>query len=234
MAAFNLEPSLRVERVARAVHGSAAAKVVTDKDTTSDAATPDPGATIMITSDAKTTPVDPLKSSSYIEDVTTLGFAILVGGVGSPPHIDSLHCIASQRMRTALAMGVIIQGVKYFHAVAPRGKQVQGFRRTLNRTRAVKMTKQQLQYRHAVCHKRVPEPFQGIHSMGWPSESSWDALDDAGVPKHFHELFAGDIYIVVDGSWHCVINHPSYNAGSVAYDDRWIGSISHYEQLIER
>jgi len=89
-------------------------------------------------------------------------------------------------------------------------------------------------FRDMLFQGRVPDPFQGVHSMGWLSEDDWLGMDSVGLSNHFHEVIAGDRYIVVDGAFHAVWNHPKYQPVSVAHDDLWTGSLSDSQVLVRR
>ena len=67
--------------------------------------------------------------------------------------------------------------------------------------------------------------------MGWPSERNWDAMKTEGINNHFHPVFAGDRYIVVDGTFHAVCNDSDLQPVAVAYDDHWIGGHSDLSRL---
>ena len=82
-------------------------------------------------------------------------------------------------------------------------------------------------YRKDIYNGDIPHPFQGLHSMGWPCMSQWaDFQSSKEFQKlsHFHEVFSGDRYIVVDGSWHAVVNNMDFQPAAAAFDDRWLGS----------
>ena len=65
------------------------------------------------------------------------------------------------------------------------------------------MTPEVKLYRETLYKGAVPPPYQGVHSMGWPCVDQWNAFKSKEAFQnlaHFHEVFAGDLYIVVDGS----------------------------------
>ena len=160
--------------------------------------------------------------------IINMSMALLVGGIGSPPHFDTLKNIASGDVRTALAVGYIIQGIKYFWAVPPKGGYAVHFHQVFPQT--VQPTKAEVMYRADLDNGVVPHPFQGEYSLGWPTVSQWVKIGKQ-IPNHFHEVIANDRYIVTEGSWHCVINHPDYQPVAVAHDDEWVGSQSDLQTL---
>ena len=155
------------------------------------------------------------------------GFSILAGGIGSAQHVDTLFDISTDVVNPHLAVGYIIQGIKYFWALPPKGghfaRYLEFFRERLpcNNTPEVKL------YRKDIYNGDIPHPFQGLHSMGWPCMSQWADFQSSKEFQnlsHFHEVFSGDRYIVVDGSWHAVVNNMDFQPAAAAFDDRWLGS----------
>ena len=165
-----------------------------------------------------------------------LCFGMLVAGEGSPPHIDTMTNIASCAIpgrpyrfsfAPSMALGTLIQGIKWIWALPPRGNYVQRFVDFHRRRPAVDMTQEQKQVRDDLHRGVSPTPFMGVHSTGWPSTNSWNAMKSEGeMPNHFHSLFPGDLNIVVDGSLHSVVNDPRFHTASLTFDDIWIGSNS--------
>ena len=169
-------------------------------------------------------------------------FAVLVGGDGSPPHIDTVtdllsgerslvRALARFLLELTMAVGYLAQGIKYFWTLPPKQGHARRFIE-FNRTRLpVDMTGGEREFRDRIFDDKVPYPFRGAFSMGWLSELDWKQMGDEGINNHFHRLVAGDRYIVADGAFHAVINHPLYQAVSVAHDDRWVASRSDLGRL---
>ena len=185
------------------------------------------------------------KDKTYLENVIHHAFAVLVGGVGSPPHIDSItdmmSCDGLQdeegelMLELSLAVGYLVQGIKYLWTLPPIGGQATKFLEFNRTITPVDETASQRKYRQSVLEEeRVPFPFQGKYSMGWPSEKDWKEMGEQGINNHFHTLVAGDRYIIVDGAWHAVVNRPSCQPVSVAHDDRWLGGRAELLRLLRR
>jgi hypothetical protein len=159
-------------------------------------------------------------------------FAVLISGKGSPPHIDTIAHLPSQRINskgklcyditTTLAVGYIVEGVKYFWALPPHGGASVEFMNFMRGRRPQDMTIRERDFRRHVLGDAMPHPFQGRSSMGWSSTVDWTTMGEKGINNHFHAVIAGDVYVVVDGSWHAVWNHVIYTPISVAHDDEWI------------
>ena len=199
------------------------------------------------------------KIATVDEGICALTMATLVGGYGSPPHIDtSVNLLSPSNVDLTTAVGHLIQGVKYFWAVPPKGGHAQkfldfyqtrlpvgldpkttkkclsDFRRhqaTGKEDSEVPDTVAQTVFRDAIYAGKVPHVFQGKFSMGWPSEAQWNEMKDHGVCNHFHALYAGDIYIVLDGVFHAVVNHPVYPPVATAQDDDWSASVADLRRL---
>ena len=181
------------------------------------------------------------QTSTLDANIIDFSFAVVIGGEGSPPHIDTITDLLSAdptdgddarfTLETSLAIGYIIQGIKYFWALPPRKGYSDRFIEFYRTRLPVDMTENQQTYREQIFDGDVPFPFQGRYSMGWPSEGDWDQMKIKGVNNHFHRVIAGDRYIIVDGAFHAVINHPWYQPAAAAYDDRWINSRSDLNRL---
>ena len=173
-----------------------------------------------------------LKGDPSLAELTVeLDFAILVGGTGSPPHVDSISNLLSRHQNAeghddwnvelTLAVGYLIQGYKYFWALPPRGDQVRNFLDYHRRNVPVGLTSRQQSFRADILTGTVPHPFQGNYSMGWSSEAEWRAMAERSINTHVHQLLPGDIYIVTDGTFHAVFNSVRYQPASAAHDDTW-------------
>ena len=170
--------------------------------------------------------------------VMRLVFATLIGGDGSPPHIDTMHNIVAMeedekalQFNLALAVGYVIQGHKYFWCLPPKGGHTQKFLDFYRHRKAVGQTVEESKYRSAIRHGRVPPPYQQAHSFGWSNVTDWDDMVSSGICNHFHPLRAGDLYVITEGTLHAAINDLVYHPVSVAYDDRWWASHSDLHQL---
>ena len=187
-------------------------------------------------------PVDKREGKTFDENVVYHSFAVLVGGCGSAPHVDTvtdmlssdssiLRELADFLLELTLAVGYIIQGIKYFWALRPKKGHADRFIE-FNRTRLpVDMTGGEREFRNRLFEGKVPYPFRGAFSMGWLSEQDWKQMGIEGISNHFHRVVAGDRYIVTDGSFHAVVNHPLYQPVAVAHDDRWVASRSDLNKL---
>ena len=172
-------------------------------------------------------------------------FAVLISGKGSPPHIDTIAHLPSQTwdsngrmcydVTTTLAVGYIVEGVKYFWALPPRGGAGVAYLNFMRGRRPQDMTIRERDFRRSVLGDTVPHPFQGRSSMGWPSTPDWTTMGENGINNHFHAVIAGDVYIVVDGAFHAVWNHVRYPPISVAHDDGWVcgGYVSDVCRLLQ-
>jgi hypothetical protein len=168
---------------------------------------------------------------SLAEATVDIDFAILVGGTGSPPHVDSISNLLSRHrneeglddwaVELTLAVGYLIQGYKYFWALPPRGDQVMDFLDYHRRHPPVGLTSRQQSFRADILGGTVPHPFQGNYSMGWSSEAEWRAMAEHSINTHVHRVLPGDIYIVTDGTFHAVFNSVQYQPASAAHDDTW-------------
>jgi len=177
--------------------------------------------------------VDGTRYDCKTADIISLCFGVLVGGWGSPPHIDTHHNMLTGDTRTSMAVGYIVQGIKYFWTLPPKGGYGHKFVRLLADCKSPGLTEAQLAYRQSFKDVESPHPFQGTFSMGWPSVSEWAHLSQH-VPGHFHIVQAEDRYIISDGSFHGVANHPRFPAAAIACDDDWIGSSSDFQALCPR
>jgi hypothetical protein len=174
------------------------------------------------------------KDMNLDECIVDFAFAVLIGGKGSPPHVDTIanllrpnNTSGKQRdwmVDLTLAIGYLIQGVKYFWALPPKGQHARRYLEYYEQRPPPSMTTAQKLFRKDILEGRMPHPFQGKYSMGWPSETDWRGMmENKGIPNHFHKLVAHDIYIVTDGSFHAAWNSPDYQTASVAHDDAWAG-----------
>jgi len=167
-------------------------------------------------------------------------FAILIGGTGSPPHIDTILTLHNREpppsdnvyVHTCLAVGYIIQGFKYFWALPPSGGYAQKFIDFYRDRVPPDITDAQARWHRDISDGRVPQPFQGERSIWWPSETAWDLMQgDCNINNHFHRLIPDDRYLVVDGVFHSVWNDVEFRPVSVAHDDEWYGSQSDLNAL---
>ena len=141
------------------------------------------------------------------------GFAILAGGIGSPPHVDTMYDISDCATNAHLAVGYIAQGIKYFWALPPKGGHFKRFLDFFRERSPVAITPEVKECRDTIYKGEVPPAYQGVHSMGWPCVDQWNVFKSTEAFQnlaHFHEVFAGDLYIVVDGSWHAVVNNVNF------------------------
>ena len=187
-------------------------------------------------------PEDKREGKTFDENLVYHAFAVLVGGEGSAPHIDTLtdllsvdsstsRALAEFLLELTLAVGYIIQGIKYFWAIRPKKGHADRFIK-FNRTRLpVDITGGEREFRDRIFDGKVPYPFRGAFSMGWLSEIDWKQMGVDGINNHFHRVVAGDRYIVVDGAFHAVVNHPRYQPVAVSHDDRWVASRSDLTKL---
>ena len=178
-----------------------------------------------------------------LSDLTVdLAFGILIGGLGSPPHVDTSPCPLTMfntakgevdsLVSLALAVGYLIQGRKYFWALPPRGGHTKSFLELYRDKSPNDISEYEDIFREDILKGGVPHPFQGQFSMGWPSEQEWDDMKKVeGVNNHFHPAIAGDRYIVVDGTFHAVCNDPDLQPVAVAHDDHWVGGYSDLAHL---
>lgn len=167
---------------------------------------------------------------------TFLAYGILIGGKGSPPHVDSMTNIMSRFIDDTgndnylvdleVAIGYLIQGKKYIWALPPKGGKSKLYLEFYRDKPSQLDTVAEQLWRGDIYSDGVPHPFQGEYSMGWPTEAEWDAMKGAGIHNHFHPLLAGDRYIVMDGSFHAVCNDPDLQPVSVAADDAWVTGYS--------
>jgi hypothetical protein len=181
-------------------------------------------------------------SESLDSNIMDLTFGVLIGGLGSPPHIDTItdvprgasemREISDYRIHTSMAMGVVIQGVKYFWAIRPKGKPIQDYLSWCRVNPPPELTAKQRDVRRMLLDGHMPYPFQGMWSMGWASERQWDSMPRAGICNHLHPVYGGDHYIVMDGCMHSVINNRRLQPAAVAFDDTWLGHGSYLEDWL--
>ena len=181
-------------------------------------------------------------SESLDSNIMDLTFGVLIGGLGSPPHIDTItdvprgasemREISDYRIHTSMAMGVVIQGVKYFWAIRPKGKPIQDYLSWCRVNPPPELTAKQRDVRRMLLDGHMPYPFQGMWSMGWASERQWDSMPRAGICNHLHPVYGGDGYIVMDGCMHSVINNRRLQPVAVAFDDTWLGHGSYLEDWL--
>ena len=129
-------------------------------------------------------------------------------------------------------MGVVIQGVKYFWAIRPKGKPIQDYLSWCRVNPPPELTVKQRDVRRMLLDGHMPYPFQGMWSMGWASERQWDSMPRAGICNHLHPVYGGDDYIVMDGCMHSVINNRRLQPVAVAFDDTWLGHGSYLEDWL--
>ena len=171
------------------------------------------------------------------ENTMKLAFAPLIGGEGAPPHIDTAGDLVSADgktyvLRLALAVGHIIQGIKYFWSLPPKGGHADKYLAFCQSHLPVDMTDAQRRYRQALMvDDEVPPPYQGCNSLGWPSEEDWNKMPAHDLPNHFHAVYSKDGYLVTDGSLHGVINDATYQPAAVACDDMWCAGCSDFSTL---
>ena len=167
------------------------------------------------------------------EAIVDRDFAILVGGKGSPPHVDTITNILSKHknaeghddwsVELTLAVGYLIQGFKYFWALPPRGQQVEDYLKYQREHEPVGLTAREKAFRADILNGRIPHPFQGRFSMGWSSEAEWRDMRPKGINIHLHKVLPGDVYIVAAGTFHAVFNDADKQPASAAHDDAWVG-----------
>ena len=178
-----------------------------------------------------------LPESKDVDELTIhLAFGLLIGGMGSPPHCDTMTNILSHLTNTngledvhvhlVLAVGYLIQGKKYFWALPPKDDYTKKFLDFYRDRPPTDITEEQQVFRDDILNGTIPHPFQGSFSMGWPTETDWDDMKFAGISNHFHPVIAGDRYIVMDGVLHAVCNDVDLQPVSVAHDDSWMGGYS--------
>ena len=159
-------------------------------------------------------------------------FAILAGGPGSPPHLDSMFSVRTRMRELNTAVGYVIQGCKYVWATSPIGDQVHTFAEFFDQETPWNEDRHAKEFRRAIRDREVPKAFQGVHSLGWPTVEQWTRYGANGNCNHFHVMLPGDVYIVIDGVWHCVINHHVFIPVGVAHDDEWVASNGTYHSYL--
>ena len=176
---------------------------------------------------------DVRRNATPHEVIQNVHYAVLVGGTGSPPHFDTFWHLSSNMIQCTDAVGIIIQGCKFFHAVPPNGTKLYTFEGFFRHREPCGRTDEHDQVRRDLANGVTPRVFQGTHCLGWPSIRQWR---EYGIENcnHFHALLPGDIYIVVAGAWHCVVNHRQFIPVSVANDQEWIGRDCIYDRLWPR
>jgi len=152
-----------------------------------------------------------------------LAHALLIGGKGSPPHIDTHVNLASGVWEVSNAVGYVAQGLKYIWCLPPKGQYGRKFVNYLSSNLSPGLTRKQGLYRSALLDNECTPPFANQNSMGWPAMSEWQCMSDT-LPMHFHQLQAGDRYYIGEGTFHSVVNHERYTPVSMACDEEWVGS----------
>ena len=139
-----------------------------------------------------------IKQGDLKESTLKLAFAALIGGKRAPPHVDTTGDLVSADGKTyvtrlALAVGHIIQGIKYFWSLPPKGGHADNYLAFCRSRQPVGMTEAQRRYRQVLMVDReVPPPYQGCNSLGWPSEEDWDKMPGQGLLNHFHAVYSKD------------------------------------------
>ena len=172
-----------------------------------------------------------LANATLDDCIMHLMFGTSIGGEGTPPHIDSHADIVAMKedektykVTLSLACGYIIQGVKYFWCLPPKGGHFAKYLDYIRHRKAVGQVAEETKYRSMLRHGGVPPQFTGYNSFGWSSVRDWDNMDNEGLCNHFHPLRAGDFYLISEGAVHAAINDKVDHPVSVTYDDHWMGS----------
>jgi hypothetical protein len=157
---------------------------------------------------------------------------LCAAGAGSPFHFDTIcpgiELSASVTPATYDAItptdawGMLIGPGRKFVSVVDRknAAHIHGLC-TWAQELLVPATDDQDEYVQRLGARQIPFPFQGVHSVGWPTLGQTLLLEQFyGVPSHFHHIDPGDWYMICRGTPHTVVNEgfTAAIAGDNFYD----------------